>query len=428
MLTGRRLFADTSRAGTTRRLPRAPFLVSERRIVRHGVLTIGKCPSYDHSVNESWVLVVGDVAWPFVVLVIAVVVLSTQRRAISGLISRVRSLKYPGGEAELAEASVNVISTLVDTLSRDLSERTERTDPVVVPAEGPADLIENREPIADFAPLPTEEVSNLVMLRTKVSNLLSELAVPPPPGGFGHVPATIEVLRNRAVLDTSTAQALKDTMDIADDAARGAMVPRKVAQAVENSGPAILDQLALLRTVAAARFEDHVLSALRDRAPTGWVIDFDRAIPRDEPAVLAHPATPGAGEADGSTPAAVTSDGATPGSETDAGQARATPMHARVDALVTADTQQAVVEVRARLQPGARAQIDAVLEWLRALPPDLPVLLVILGDGLTARELQRIRVVRPGRVELLLWDHDSDELIVAVRELMARPGGPAAGG
>jgi hypothetical protein len=347
-------------------------------------------------VNESWVLTAGDLAWPIVVLMISVVVLMTQRGPIGRLIDRVKSLRYPGGAAELTEGSVDVISTLVDTLSRDLSERTDRAED-----DGdPADLIANREPIGDFEPLPTEEVSGLVMLRTKVANLLSELAFPPPPGGFGRVLATIDVLVNRGVLDVTTAQALRDTMEIADEAARGSMVPRRVALAVENSGPAILDQLALLRTVAAARFEDHVLDTLRARLTPGWSVDTDRAIPRDWPAVSASD-----GAADGRPPA-----------------------HARVDALVTIGERAVVVEVRARLQPGARGQIDAVVAWLSALPQPLPVLLVMLGDGLTTRELRRIRDAHGGAVELLLWDRDSGELIVAVRELAAQSGAPAVQG
>lgn len=344
--------------------------------------------------NDSTVLAIGDLAWPVVVLVIAIVVLASQRAPIGRLVDRIKSLKYPGGEAQLGaavpEGAADTILTLVDTLSRDLSERTDREAAARPATEADAvEPIQNREPLGDFEPLPTEEVSNLVMLRTKAANLLSELALPPPPGGFGPVSATIDILRGRGVLDATQAQALRDAVDIADQAARGAMVPRRVALAVENSGPAILDQLALLRTVAAARFEDYVLDTLRQRLPGGWSIDIDRAIPRGEQ-----------------------------GEETDARIPLATQARARVDALVSWRDRRAVVEVRARLQPGSRGQIEAVRDWLGALPSTLPVLLVMLGEGLTARELQQLRDGHDAAVEVLEWDRDADALIMILRDLL----------
>jgi hypothetical protein len=134
--------------------------------------------------------------------------------------------------------------------------------------------------------------------------------------------------------------------------------------------------------VAPARFEDYVLDALRRRLPAGWSMDTDRAIPRNEDA---------------------------PGG-----------LHARVDALVTAGDQRAVVEVRARLQPRSHGQVDDVAKWLRALPPDLPVLIVMLGEGLTARELRQIGDGHDAGVEVLQWDRDADALIVVLRELLER--------
>jgi hypothetical protein len=342
-------------------------------------------------VDESAVLLAGDLAWPIVVLLIATLLLATQRMPIGRLIDRVRSLKYPGGEAHLgsvSEKEADTIQTVVDTLSRDpLSERADRPE-----SAGEVTIsIQNREPLGDFDPLPAEEVTNLVLLRTRVANLLSELAYPPPPGGFGPVSATIETLHKRGVLDAPQAQALRDVLDTADEAARGAIVPPRVAVAVENSGSAILEQLALLRTVAAARFEDHVLETLQRRLPPEYSVDIDRAIESD-----GHPG----------------------GSAADALLPRI--HHARVDALVTAGDRSVVVEVRARLQPDSYGQIEAVREWMRALPATLPVLLVMLGEGLGPRELDRIKDGRPGPVEILLWDKDSGSLIEVLRHLLAR--------
>jgi hypothetical protein len=344
-------------------------------------------------VSETVVLLVGDIAWPATVLIIAVIVLLTQRGPIGGLIDRIRKLKIPGGaEAELgvvAEAGVAVISSAVESLSRD----------VTVPAEpgkraAAGELIEpiqNREPIGDVEPLPVEQVGDLVMLRAQAGNIMEALAFPPPPGGFGAQSDTLEILRHRGVLDDKQANDLRQLIEIADQATLGAVVSMRVAEAVRNSGPTILKQLDKLRAVAGPKFEEHVLSTLRQRRPSGWALDIDRAIPRYAP-----------GEAGGT------------------GLGDMETVHARVDALVTAGDRGAVVEARARLRPGADAQIEAVREWLAALPPELPVLIVMLGEQLTERELGWICSGHEGQVRLLLWDRDSAELIMSLREMLER--------
>jgi len=343
-------------------------------------------------VNESAVLLAGDLAWPLTVLIIVAILLASQRGPIGRLIDRIKSLKYPGGEAELtlAEGNADVISTLVDALSRGMGELAEQSEPTR-PAAGSESIepIQNREPIGDFKPLPAEQVTSLVMLGTRVGNLLSELAYPPAAGGNVSVSATVDVLRHRGVLDDEQAAALHQTLRIADEAARGAMVPPRVAQAVQNAGTAIERQLALLRTVAAAKFEDHVLDMLRKQLPDDWSVDIDRAIPW-----------------------------AGLNAETPAWADAGLPRHARVDALVMSNDRNAVLEVRARLQPGADGQIDAVREWLEALPSDLPVLLVMLGERLLRSELERIRSAHEGIVEVLLWDKEASSLIPMLRGLL----------
>ena len=354
---------------------------------------------YHDDVNDATVLIVGDLAWPVVILVLVVIVLATQRRPIGRLIDRMKSFTVPGGSAELAgsvsEGGADKIFDLVEALTRNVSEQIERTEPIENGRDD-GDVIGNREPVAEFAPLRDDEVNGLVMLRTKLTNLLFELAVPPPPGGFGAVTSTIDVLSGRGVLDSSTARALRDAVDIADQAARGATVPRRVVVAVENSGPAILEQLALLRTVAAARFEDHVLDTLQQELPVGWSIDIDRAIVSDDLPELVS----------------ALGDGAI--------------RHARVDALVSAAGQECVIEVRARLQPGAPVQIKAVQDWIEALPSALPIVLVMLGDRVTARELQQIKGDRVGSVEILQWDVEASSLMAVLRKSLMSSGVPAA--
>jgi hypothetical protein len=98
----------------------------------------------------------------------------------------------------------------------------------------------------------------------------------------------------------------------------------------------------------------------------------------------------------------------------------------RVDALVTAEDRSAVVEVRARLQPGAVEYIDDVRDLVAALPGFLPVLLVMLGGRLTAHELAQIRGGRTGAVELLDWDKDAGSLVMMLRDLLrSQPARPA---
>jgi hypothetical protein len=174
-------------------------------------------------------------------------------------------------------------------------------------------------------------------------------------------------------------------------AAAGASVPRTVRMAAENAGPAMLEQLAILQTVAAARFEDHVLNTLTHRRPSAWAIEVDASIGGTEQA----PPAPGL--------------------------SRSRTFH-QVDALVHDGYHVVAVEIRAQLQPGSTRQIDAVKEWLETLPPDLPVLLVVLGEGLTSRELHRVQGVRKAAIESLAWDRDANSLIAVLRSLLEANG------
>lgn len=333
----------------------------------------------DCLVNDTAVLLANALAWPVTVLILSIILLITQRGAIGGLFGRIKSAKYPGGEAQFLpeSAAVDTISSLVDVLSANVRESL-----ILKTAESTAgdhdgvEPIPNREPVGEFRPLPAGDVTNLVTLRTKMGNLLSELAFPLPPGSVS-VRRTIEVLRNRNVLDRDTADNLERTMEIADQAASGMLVPEKVTWTVRNNGEAILDQFARLRTFAAARFEDHVLDVLEQTVPAGWRVDVDSRI----------------GDA-------------------------ATGRGALVDAVVTDGERRAIVEVRARLHAGSRGQLNAFSGWLAALPSDVPVLLVLPGGGLDDRELGHLRAGRDEPIEMLLWDVESGSLITRLRRLL----------
>ena len=335
--------------------------------------------------SDSVVLFASDLAWPAVVVVIALVLLTTQRRPIGRLIERINSVKYPGGElgAALPETGPETIKDLLNSLSRDMSEPAGQ--PELIPAGGDI-LLQNREPLGPVEPLPIEEVSNLVDLSANVMNMLSELAYPPPPGGAGSVTENIRTLILRGVLDNDQGQKLTAVVDLADRAALGAEISPRLATSVKNAGLPILDQFNKLRIVAARRFEDHVLSVLRRNMPGDWYVDIDRTI---------------------------TTSGEGNGTGLSVGEHRV-----KVDALVTAGDRQAVVEVRARLQPGAADYIEEVRELVAALPEDLPVLLVMLGERLAAHELQQIRGGRGAAVELLEWDRYPNALIPMLRDIL----------
>jgi len=56
---------------------------------------------------------------------------------------------------------------------------------------------------------------------------------------------------------------------------------------------------------------------------------------------------------------------------------------------------------------------------MRALPADLPILLVMLGEGLGIREQQLIAGGRSGALRILLWDLEADRLMPELRRLLA---------
>jgi hypothetical protein len=323
-------------------------------------------------VNESLVLVIGDLAWPVTVLAIAVLVLITQQEPVGRLIDRMKKVSFPGGQAELAavpEAEAHTISAVLESLSDGLGVQSPTT-PMA---------IENREPVRPLVALPAAEVKTLPELRALAANMLNELAVPDPPGGPGPISGTIDVLRRRGVLTTEQAKKLNEMIEVADRAASGAVVPPLVESAVRNSGGAILSQLDLLGTVAARTCEEYVMDTLRQRTPEGWVVDFDRGIPRQNP---------------DSPPA-------------------------RVDALVTAGNRSVVVEMRARLRPFAVGQVEQARELVAALPARLPVLIVMLGQALPDREQEQVRGDHEAPVEFLLWDVEAHKLISKLRDLIA---------
>lgn len=334
--------------------------------------------------SDATALVISNLAWPVAIVIIAVVVLITQREPIGEMIARIKSLKYPGGAAEISEAvpeqGAVVISSLVDSLYRGLSERLIELD-VPRQRQGEDVVIDNRERLGEFDTPPAKAVVSLVQLRGRIADVLPQLAVPPPAGGYGTISATIGVLRNRGVIDGSVARKLLEVAAIADQAAAGSAVPPNVANAVHNSGSAIIDQLAEFGKAAPVLFEAHVLEVLARERPGGWQVTQN-----------AHVAELGV----------------------------------RADAQISDGGQHVIMEVRARLQPESHVQLEEVRAWLTALPASVPVLIVMLGDGLTGRQQRRLREIHSGPVELLLWDRDADFLIPALQGMLRAAAADAA--
>ena len=113
------------------------------------------------------VLFAADLAWPAVVVVIAVVLLTTQRRAIGRLIERVNSVKYPGGEvgAALPETGPESIKDLLNSLSRDMSE------PAVLPELVPA------EAAVRISPRPASAVARVRLHPTHRADLTGPISL-----------------------------------------------------------------------------------------------------------------------------------------------------------------------------------------------------------------------------------------------------------
>jgi hypothetical protein len=197
---------------------------------------------------------------------------------------------------------------------------------------------------------------------------------PPPPEGGGPLSYLIEVLRHRGVLSEETTKALWDTVEIADRASTGAAVPHRLTVAAQNNGPTILQQISQLRATAPVKCEDHILAFLQREMPRSWTVEWDAKV-----------AT------------------------------------ARVDALVGFGDVRVVVEVRTRVHPGADGQVDSLRRWLSAVPNQLPVVLVLLGNGLNDRLMRQVRGDHLGEIKVLLWDNESDSLINEIDELLERP-------
>lgn len=333
-------------------------------------------------------LLLSDLAWPVIILILGILLLTTQRESVGHLIDRMKSIKVAGNEVSLSESHAATVAEAAVSLAGNVGDSLNLGNQENVAPDGSGNIAHanNREPVEAVVPLRKIELANIVELRTKLENFISTLTSPPPSAQFTTIDRKIDVLLNRGVITSHSAAYLKEIVDIADQAAAGAAVPSRLTRAVTNSGPAILEQLALLGRTAAARCEQHVLDVLQEEIPAEWSVETDVAF-----------------DAIGATGAPLESSAKDPEG---------------VDALVTHKTKQVIVEVRPRLRSGSRQQIAKLTNWLAALPEHVPVLLVLLGSGLRDHELRQLRADRKHPIDVLLWDIQSESLIPQVRKLL----------
>jgi uncharacterized protein YneF (UPF0154 family) len=245
----------------------------------------------------------------------------------------------------------------------------------------------NREPLEEPDPLPEDyDTGDLLTLRDQAVSLLRRLVGSAGSERFMPPSEMVKILVHRGVLDNPAASALDELFEIADEVNAGAVLKGRVADTVRNTGSAVLRQLSKLASTAAARFEEHVLTTLHHEAPTNWKILDDAEI-----------------SPDGSLK-----------SESDIFDDR--HVRARIDAVVSNDSTNVAVEVRARLDEDS-AQLRALELWLEAVPENIPVLLVIPNSRAVNRRLWRILERSTRHVQVLSWDDEATQLISAIQKL-----------
>ncbi len=232
---------------------------------------------------------------------------------------------------------------------------------------------ENREPEEDITVDVPDTTSGLVQLRFELERVLRSLAVPPPIHRQTAI-TLIGILTQRGVLPYDLQASLINIVQAGDLAAAGSKVPPVVRSAAEQSGPYILQTLALQRRTAAQAFENHVLDVLTKAVGPGEVT-FDTLV--------------------GTT---------------------------RYDAVVRHAGQTVVVEVRARLDPKASKEFQAVVRLVNSLPPELPLILVAPGAGITPRQLAELNGARSGALEIVRWDEEWATFGPRVRAAIALSG------
>lgn len=283
---------------------------------------------------------------------------------IAGLVHRVvcghYAVKMLG--VELADRAAP-IAAAADVASATADERRVlAADTTAERATLAADVRPSSEPVDADAELDAgvpDIVFRLSDLSTSLAGVLRRLLSPPPRRPMTGTEEMAQVLSNRGVLPPALATAVERVVRECRTAARSGRVRARLDEAAMAYGPRLLADLHCLRPTVGPAFERHVLERL-DGMP--------RCTVRKRWVVSGH----------------------------------------QVDALVTRDDVDVVVEVRARVGPGATDAVRETREWLHGVPVALPVLLIVPAEPPASPDWQDVRD-RPG-LTVLSWDERSDEL------------------
>lgn len=265
---------------------------------------------------------------------------------------------------------LDLVQTQVAEPLADIKEQAQFKAGVVAAAQeggsSAGEALENREPLLDVPAPVVGPVSDLSTLWREIKAVLARLA-----GTVGDdvrsADDLITVLQRRGVLDETTVKALRQLARANEELSAGATLSEKDSAAVRAVGAGTLGALARLYRFAPAAFEQHVLTRLQGVAAADWVIEFDvKRRGRDEHLLA-------------------------------------------IDAVIRQGEREVAVEVK------ARARLTALLSWMKRVPENLPMLLVLPGDAANARAFAAAEGFEHLRV--LEWDTEADQLGLVVREL-----------
>jgi hypothetical protein len=292
---------------------------------------------------------------------------------IAGLIHRVVCGHYTikMGPVELPDAghatqfrdAADAASQTVDqrrVLAEDTKAREEEASRHGVrPSSEPVD-----EPDIEFR--GEDMVFGLRDLSISLASALRELLSPPSRRPIRNSEDMVDILLTRGVLPNGLADAVGRVLYQCRIVGAGPTRVR-IDDAAMAYGPQLLTELRALRTTAARALERHVLGQL-ERLPNYTV----------------H-------------------------REAEIG-------HTQVDAIVCRNGRQVIVEVRARVGPGATAAVGGLHDWLNSLQTEMPILLIIPAQPTPSSLWQEIGS-RPN-LGVLVWDEQCDGLASRLNQLL----------
>ncbi len=294
---------------------------------------------------------------------------------VSGLVHRVVSghyaLKMLG--VELTEPATPIRSAAAAASVAVDERRVLAEDSMAEQASLEAGIRSSSEPVDEDPTTDTNTpdiVFGLSDLGASLATALRSLLSPPPRMPIHGTEDMARILSNRGVLPPRLAVAVERvirqcrTTDNRRNRAR-------LDDAAMAYGPSLLADLRALRRTAALAFEQHVLRQVelvpRCTVDRGIVIQGNQ-----------------------------------------------------VDAMAERDGSEVVVEVRSRVGPGATGAVEEAFEWLRGIPAQMPVLLIVPTEPTASPRWQDIRS-RQG-LTVLPWDEEHGKLATVLTSLLG--GGP----